>query len=236
MKSNGALVLFVLVTVIWLAAGHPIHQDLSYHHFANHRTIFGIPNAANVLSNIPFLVVGALGLVYAAGQDGLWRWLWGGLILTGFGSGFYHLNPGNATLIWDRLPMSITFAAVICIFVRDGLKQATPPLWLWLVYSIATVVYWAATDDLRPYVVLQFGGMVFVATVWILRRTALRGWGWVLAGYLAAKVLEAADHQIWDFTHGLVGGHAWKHVAAAAGFVPLLAQRRAGKFENNIVK
>jgi len=67
MKSNGALVLFVLVTVIWLAAGHPIHQDLSYHHFANHRTIFGIPNAANVLSNIPFLVVGALGLVYAAG-------------------------------------------------------------------------------------------------------------------------------------------------------------------------
>jgi hypothetical protein len=227
MKSNGALALFVLVTAIWLATGHPIHQDLNYHHFANQQTMFGIPNAANVLSNLPFILVGCLGLFTARPQNALWTTLWIGLILTGFGSGFYHVNPNNVTLIWDRLPMSITFAAVICIFLQDGLGQRSPQLLLWLIYSVATVVFWAEVGDLRPYIVLQFGGMIFLAGVWLFRRMSLAGWGWVLLGYGLAKLLEAGDHEIWNFTRGAVGGHAWKHVFAALGFVPLLIQRRS---------
>jgi hypothetical protein len=40
----------------------PIPQDQSYHQFADQRTIFGIPNFWNVVSNLPFLAVGAAGL------------------------------------------------------------------------------------------------------------------------------------------------------------------------------
>ena len=40
----------------------PIPQDQSYHQFADQRTMFGIPNFWNVVSNIPFLAVGAAGL------------------------------------------------------------------------------------------------------------------------------------------------------------------------------
>jgi hypothetical protein len=40
----------------------PISQDQSYHHFADQRTIFGIPTFWNVVSNVPFLAVGAAGL------------------------------------------------------------------------------------------------------------------------------------------------------------------------------
>ena len=36
----------------------PIPQDQSYHAFADDRTMVGIPNFLNVISNLPFLVVG----------------------------------------------------------------------------------------------------------------------------------------------------------------------------------
>ena len=39
----------------------PIPQDQGYHDFADHRTMFGIPNFWNVVSNLPFVAVGAVG-------------------------------------------------------------------------------------------------------------------------------------------------------------------------------
>lgn len=39
-----------------------IAQDPSYHQFADQRTMFGIANALNVLTNLAFVVVGLLGL------------------------------------------------------------------------------------------------------------------------------------------------------------------------------
>ena len=36
-----------------------------------------------------------------------------GLFLTGFGSGYYHWEPTNDTLVLDRLPMTILFAGVV---------------------------------------------------------------------------------------------------------------------------
>ena len=41
----------------------PLLQDQGYHQFADQRTLFGIPNFWNVVSNIPFLAVGAIGPV-----------------------------------------------------------------------------------------------------------------------------------------------------------------------------
>jgi hypothetical protein len=40
----------------------PIPQDPSYHQFADQRTLLGIPNFWNVVSNLPFVLVGAIGL------------------------------------------------------------------------------------------------------------------------------------------------------------------------------
>lgn len=39
-----------------------IPQDLAYHNFADQRVLLGIPNCLNVISNFPFLLVGAWGL------------------------------------------------------------------------------------------------------------------------------------------------------------------------------
>jgi hypothetical protein len=41
----------------------PLLQDQSYHQFADQRELFGIPNFWNVVSNLPFIAVGAVGLL-----------------------------------------------------------------------------------------------------------------------------------------------------------------------------
>src|ERR1043166_6803997 len=92
----------------------PIPQDPAYHAFADQCTLFGVPNFANVVSNVPFLLVGIVGVVLCvqrrlAGAQLCWFGFFVGLILIAFGSGYYHLAPNNETLVWDRLPMTVAF-------------------------------------------------------------------------------------------------------------------------------
>ena len=68
-KSPSARVnLLALCALIapWLAAWLlPFFaQPQSFHDYADQRTWLGLPHAANVLSNLPFLIVGVLGLRY----------------------------------------------------------------------------------------------------------------------------------------------------------------------------
>ncbi|MGZ8797057.1 MAG: ceramidase domain-containing protein, partial [Thermoanaerobaculia bacterium] len=52
----------VAASVVGLALHKPIPQDASYHAFADRRTVLGVPNFWNVISNLPFLLVGIAGL------------------------------------------------------------------------------------------------------------------------------------------------------------------------------
>src|SRR5262245_63120081 len=88
----------------------PIPQDPSYHQFADQRTLLGIPHFWNVVSNLPFVLVGAIGL-WQFGRDRASFVLFLGVFLTGFGSAYYHWDPNDDTLFWDRLPMALTFMA-----------------------------------------------------------------------------------------------------------------------------
>jgi hypothetical protein len=46
----------------------PIAQDKAYHHFADQRTLLGVPNLPNVISNAPFAAVSAVGLLFLLRQ------------------------------------------------------------------------------------------------------------------------------------------------------------------------
>src|SRR5215471_14605771 len=64
-KRNRALLGLLSLTVASLAVLFlvpPISQDQSYHAFADQRTLLGIPHFWNVVSNLPFIAVGAMGL------------------------------------------------------------------------------------------------------------------------------------------------------------------------------
>jgi hypothetical protein len=211
----------------------PIAQPENYHNFADARTFFGIPRAWDVLSNLGFLVVGAMGLRYlfsrlsdAAFIDQREGWpyvvLFAGVLLTCFGSGYYHLAPDDARLVWDRLPMTLGFMGLVSaiiaerVSVRMGLALLGPLLAL----GVGSIVCWRLTGDLRLYGLVQFYPALLIPLILCLypkRYSGNRYLGLAALGYAAAKVLEATDRHVFDLTHGTVSGHTLKHLAAAWG-------------------
>ena len=71
MKRHVVLVSAVAISVVGVLSQSPIAQDPTYHLMADRRSLFGVPNGWNVLSNMPFAIVGALGLsiVFSAGFE-----------------------------------------------------------------------------------------------------------------------------------------------------------------------
>jgi hypothetical protein len=236
------LALLALVTVTIFASLYfipRIPQPLNYHNFADHRTWLGIPNFGNVASNLPFAVFGLMGFLFlfrSASRtyflDPRERWPWFffslGLFLTAFGSGYYHLHPSNATLLWDRLPMTIAFMSVIAaltaeyINVRAGIYALTPLL----IVGASSPVQWYLSElrgqgDLRFYAAVQVYAVILLPLFILLlapRYTRSADFGVVAAFYLLAKLLETFDSQIFSAGH-LASGHTLKHLAAGmAGY------------------
>ena len=113
----------------------PIAQNQAYHDFADRGQFLGIPNFFAVISNIPFLLVGIAGLRYCRSSLLLsyrlaWVIFFAGVAIISAGSAWYHLNPNNDALVWDRLPMTIAFmgllAALACCVVLMMLKMRKP--------------------------------------------------------------------------------------------------------------
>jgi uncharacterized membrane protein len=238
-----ALVLPLAAVFVAVLMQPRIAQPTAYHSMADQRTLGGIPNALNVLSNVPFAIVGIAGLMAVLRPRGdaspfvdPWeRWPWAalfvGVALTALGSSWYHLAPDNARLVWDRLPMSIGFMGLLVALIaeRIGVRLARRLFQLLLTLGPATVVWWHYTEtlgagDLRPYILMQFGSLLAVVLLIVLypsHRTGTMFLVGALVAYAGAKVLEEADQQLLDAT-GFVSGHTLKHLAAALG-VGLLA-------------
>jgi len=234
-RAGGVVVAAIALILVASLLAPRIPQDQSYHGFADQRTLLGVPNGADVLSNLAFALVGIFGLAgllshrrlrfNASTEAGLWL-IAVGIIGTAVGSAWYHLNPTNATLFWDRLPMTVVFAGVIGAATSQRLGEDAGR-WVLAVLpllGIASVAYWASTGDLSLYLLLQFGGIVTLVALLVLARDRSDPipWLWVVAFYVAAKVSEAGDRAIWDATHGLVAGHALKHLLAAAAVAAAL--------------
>lgn len=222
-----------LGAVLLAAVLPPIPQDPQYHAFADTARHWGIPNFWNAVSNLPFLAVGWLGLRAnpkapgrLAESQAQYAVFFAGIFLTGLGSGYYHLTPSNQTLVWDRLPMTLSFMAFMCIVVGEHLsiRAGQKLLWPLVGLGVASVGYWHETElegrgDLRAYGLVQFLPMLLIP--WILLKTPSRFssarhfWLAILA-YGLAKVLEYFDHGIFNIL-GFAGGHPLKHLAAAAG-------------------
>jgi predicted membrane channel-forming protein YqfA (hemolysin III family) len=218
----GVLVAIAVVTALVVP---PIRQDLAYHHFADQRAILSVPHGLNVLSNAGFLLAGTWALVRVTraalpGWERVAALVFAvGLILTGLGSAWYHAAPGNATLVWDRLPLSALFPTVFAVVIGDRVSPAAgrallAPLALG---AVASVVWWQRTDDLRPYALAQFLPMLLIPLMLALLPGS-RPAGPLVAGialYAVGKGTELLDHGIFGLG-GLVSGHTLKHLLAAA--------------------
>ena len=166
-----------------------------------------------------------------------------GVFLTGFSSSYYHWNPNDAGLFWDRLPMSVAFMAILANVIEERIdaqgragaalaagraRHREPALWL-------------RTDDLRLYGWVQFFPcLVLPLMFWLFPPKYSGTWYWFAAAglYLLAKLLEYFDAAIYSALH-VMAGHPLKHLAAAAACYAILrafqtppARERRGYFSS----
>jgi len=215
-----------------------VSQDPNYHLFADARTILEIPNFWNVISNLPFLLFGGIGMhIFLIKKvDGITKhetaaylMFFVGILLTGFGSGYYHLDPSNSTLLWDRLPMTIAFMAFFSIIISEfvdnklGRRLLTPLL----IFGAASVIYWYTTEmagygDLRFYALVQFLPLILIPIILmsLKSKSNMNIYIWlIITSYLISKICEVLDFQFYEFGK-LLSGHTIKHLFAS--LAPLL--------------
>ena len=249
-KRTGVVVLVTLTLVVIIAAilSPRIAQPLAYHNFADRRVWLDIPNFGDVVSNAGFAIVGLWGLVILLGKpsrvqfvDSRERWpyviVFAGMILTAIGSSYYHLAPDNDRLVWDRLPMTIVFMALVAAMI---IERISVPIGLALLpllslIGIASVVEWHLSEingasDLRFYAALQGCAVLLLLAILLLppRYTRSSDLAVVVGFYVLAKITEVADRPIFAFGH-VASGHTIKHLAAAAAglwILRMLQKRR----------
>ena len=232
--------LCITILVAFVIMLGPIAQPLTYHAFTDQRRFLGISNFANVISNLPFIAVGFLGLYQLfiskklftiAALKFTYGFLFLAVMLIGFGSSYYHLIPNNQTLVWDRLPMTIAFIALFCLIVGEyvAIKYAQRILYPLLVLGCASVFYWQFTEsnsvgDLRFYLLVQFLPLILIPLILLFfngRYSHGKRYWWLLCFYVLAKLLEYFDGEIYSALH-IISGHSLKHLFAALGIWLLL--------------
>jgi len=196
--------------VDWFAPGYL--ESLSQYAFADQRTLLGIPNFANVVSNLPFAIVGVLG--WRPARDPAWRLLFAGVFLVALGSGYFHLAPDMFRLLWDRLPMTLVFTSLLAVVLGEwfGARWRDGLLWPLAACGVLSAAYWYWTGNVIPYGLVQFGPIVvLLSAMWRLPRVRPL---WAPLGlYVLAKIAESYDRRIYDAL--LVSGHTLKHILAA---------------------
>ena len=227
-KTNRGVVIFeglMAASLVALLLLPPIPQDQGYHDFADQRTLLGVPNFWNVVSNIPFIVIGALGLRQSR-HDPAIILLFLGILLTGFGSSYYHLDPSDRTLFWDRLPMAISFMAILAITVEERVNARAGAVLLWplIAIGVLSLLLWRWTGDLRLYVWVQFFPCLALPLIFLAFPPKYSGtFYWLIAAalYALAKLFEFYDRAIYS-AGTILSGHTLKHLAAAAACVAVL--------------
>jgi len=237
-----ALLLLFLVSLIGLVFLYidPVAQPKQYLQFADQRMLFGIKNFLNVVSNLPLILLGICGVVL------MWRkqlvhdnlsvtpaylTLFAAVIFTGIGSIWFHLNPTNGTLFWDRLPMAVVFMALTAALVAEYLGRRLQKILFYplLLAGAGSVIYWHITEtlgrgDLRPYLLVQFLPIICIVLLMTIsqsRFTRSRDIPVILLCYGLAKLTEFLDQQIFAATT-VISGHTLKHLLAAAAILILL--------------
>ena len=236
-KPEAMLLLACLGLLALAVFGPALAQPADYHEFADQRVLGGVPFAMGVLSNLPFALAGAVGAwrlfrlptgVLTNVHRAMGALFFTGLLLTAAASSWYHWLPDDAGLAVDRCGMAVAFAGLLGLAAAGRVSERAGAALGLTVLALApmSMQVWSATGNVLPWALLQFGGMGLVLWLALLRpRDAALDirWSLVILAYAAAKLLEANDHLIYEFSGQLVSGHTLKHVAAALAAWPVIA-------------
>lgn len=221
--------LFLLI-VVALSYG-PISQPQDYHDFADDRELLGIPNGLDVMSNLAIVFPGLVGLAFvherrtnprvSDDETSIHITLFSGMILTFAGSVWFHLDPNDSTMLWDRLGMSIIIGSCISLLINDLWDRGIAarihiPI---VVASVISVLWWPVFDDLRVYFIVKHHPFILFPILLFFGNqlyNKISGYYWGLSMFILATIFEFADEVIFDIT-GFISGHTLKHIAAGIG-------------------
>lgn len=244
------LIVSLIVTVVVFSFA-PVPQDPAYHDLADRRSWLSIPNFGDVVSNLLFILIGALGIrqliIYADDRE---RFILPierlpfaiamlGIALVGLGSAYYHWSPQNQTIVWDRLPIALATMAVFSMVIveRIGVRIGMSLLPVLLSLGAGSVVYWYFTEiagrgDLRPYGLVLFFPLLGIALLllWFPPRYTVQRHLWAMLGfYVVGRMMELFDKEIFRLTGESISGHTLKHIFSAVAcyeLVRYVQQRR----------
>jgi len=236
------------IFIIGLLAVGGVEQPQMYHQFADDRTLLGIPNALDVLSNLIFLFVGGIGLAVVMqmnrADEGfqnrfeliILASIFVGITGVFLGSVWYHLQPSDSSMVWDRIPMTIIFASLCSLIIADRLsvELAKKVHFPFIAIGILSVLFWHWSGDLRIYIFVKHEPILLILILLVFgTATYDRGIDWLVALWIffIATALEVADSMIYDLT-GVVAGHTLKHLAAGWACWVLLNMVRKRAFIN----
>lgn len=227
------LILSCLALVLFVFLVPPLAQDQLYHQFADQQTMLSIPNALNVVSNLAFFIVGLLGLAALLNQPDKYcdksvlpsyQLFFIGLMLTFLGSSYYHLDPNNFTMVFDRLGIAISFMALFTALFGEliSLRLARKMLLPLEVLGILGVIYWGISEhymhgDLRFYILTQYLPLALLPIMLIKYKWQYShqySCVFILLFYVLAKLTEVYDQPIMELTD-VISGHTIKHLLAA---------------------
>jgi len=244
-RERGLLSVFLLLLLVAIFAPALTGAEAGASVFADDRAWHQLPNAMDVLSNLPFLAIGLWGLrrlhwldrsndpaasvaqePHANALDCAWIFF-AGLVACAAGSAFYHLQPDVLRLAADRAGMAIAFAGLIGLAVCEKVspRAGWVAAWATLASGLLAVTTWHETGNVTPWAVVQFGGMALVLTLALAKPMAHAvglKLGWVIFFYALAKLFELGDHAIYEASHHLISGHTLKHFTAALAGLPVL--------------
>ncbi|MEW8139647.1 MAG: ceramidase domain-containing protein [Candidatus Thiodiazotropha endolucinida] len=234
---HAVLAFLLLFPLVLLLTIDPIPQDVSYHHFIDTGRFLGIPNFFDVISNLAFLFVGAVGIAFCLKNHtgpghSAWLVLFAGVSLVSIGSIYYHWSPSNETLVWDRLPMSVGFMGLLTALLSEYVDRRLSCLLIPLIIvGIGSVLYGYFFEDLRLYVWVQFIPLLTLPFFMTLFNSRFTHQGLLLSAlvlYALAKGAEAHDVAVFQTTGEAVSGHTVKHLLAASScyIILIMLQRR----------
>jgi len=122
--------------------------------------------------------------------------------------------------------MTLSFAAVLAIVVKERVSERAGAILLWpaVAAGLFSLLLWRWTGDLRLYFWVQFFPGLALFLLFLLyppKYTGTNYWIVAVGLYALAKVLEFSDNAVFSAGY-LVSGHTLKHLAAAAACLAIL--------------
>jgi hypothetical protein len=217
----------------------PLPFDPKYHEFADKRIFLGVPHFFDVMSNVPYLIFGLMGIYFSfqSYKEKKISWpfffFFTGIFYVCFGSIYYHLHPTTERLIWDRVPMTFAFMGLLVGLMDQFIWEKSTKYFLipFLLLGLFSVFYWYHLEiqnngDQRLYFWVQSIPLIMICFCLFNSKPFFKKtkfYFYALLFYLVSKIFEFNDHKIFLITDNYLSGHTLKHLSSSFSIFLILS-------------